>query len=60
MRFKNYLQKLGYWSDVEEDNYRKSIKKEILKAFAQAENKPKAHWKELFTDVYKDVPHHIK
>lgn len=31
-----------------------------MKDFSNAENKLKPNWKELFTDVYHNMPNHIK
>jgi len=34
--------------------------REILRTFGEAERKSKPHWKNLFTDVYKEIPDHIR
>ena len=31
-----------------------------MEAFAKAEKMKKPHWKEMFTDVYKDIPDHLR
>ena len=31
-----------------------------MEAFAKAEKTPKPNWKEMFTDVYDDVPQHLQ
>ncbi len=31
-----------------------------MQAFAKAEKTKKPHWKEMFTDVYDDVPKHLQ
>lgn len=59
-KFRNYLESCGLWSQDKEQELIDSKKKEVLRIFAEAENKLKPHWKELFTDVYKEIPHHIK
>jgi len=54
------LESLGLWCNNKEQQLIDSTRKEILSAFSEAEKKSKPHWKELFTDVYKDMPGHIK
>ncbi|XP_011687205.1 PREDICTED: 2-oxoisovalerate dehydrogenase subunit alpha, mitochondrial [Wasmannia auropunctata] len=59
-RFRLYLESLGLWCQKREQEFVDSTKKEILRVFAEAERKSKPHWKNLFTDVYKEVPDHIR
>ncbi|XP_043278499.1 2-oxoisovalerate dehydrogenase subunit alpha, mitochondrial [Venturia canescens] len=59
-KFRRYLENLGYWNGTEETLLQKSIKSEVLSSFNEAELKLKPHWKELFTDVYQQIPQHIK
>ncbi|KAH0946585.1 hypothetical protein HN011_009970 [Eciton burchellii] len=59
-RFRLYLESLGLWCNNKEQQLIDLTKKEILSAFSEAEKKSKPYWKELFTDVYKDMPGHIK
>lgn len=59
-RFKQYLQSVGLWSKEQEDELQKTVKQEVLRAFTEAEKKPKPHWKEMFTDVYCKMPEHIR
>ena len=33
---------------------------QVMTAFAKAEKKLKPRWQEMFTDVYHDVPPHLK
>ena len=35
-------------------------KEETLSAFSDGEKQLKPHWEELFTDVYHDMPPHIR
>lgn len=42
----------GWWSDSEEKEVRQKMRQEVLKAFADAEKKPKPPISDLFTDVY--------
>lgn len=59
-KFRAYLELHGLWCQEKEQELINSTKKEVLRVFAEAEKKLKPHWKELFTDVYKDVPYHIR
>lgn len=59
LRLKNYLEHLNLWNEEEEEILKKLKKKEILTAFSEAEKKLKPNWREMFNDVYKNVPDHI-
>jgi 2-oxoisovalerate dehydrogenase E1 component alpha subunit len=54
-RLRRYMELKNYWSQEEEDAYRKQIKKDILVSFTAAEKKKKPALKELFTDVYDEL-----
>lgn len=60
VRFRLYLESLGLWCQKKEQELIDSTKKEIFRAFGEAECKSKPHWKNLFTDVYKEIPDHIR
>ncbi|XP_015517590.2 2-oxoisovalerate dehydrogenase subunit alpha, mitochondrial [Neodiprion lecontei] len=59
-RFRQCLEKYGLWSEEQEKEFVSSIKKQILSDFAAAEKNVKPNWKEVFTDVYYNMPDHIK
>ncbi|KAL0108645.1 hypothetical protein PUN28_015242 [Cardiocondyla obscurior] len=59
-KFRRYLESLGLWCAKREQELTESTKKEIIHAFENAERKIKPHWKNLFTDVYKEIPDHIR
>lgn len=59
-KFRFYLESLGLWSQEKEQELINSTRKEILHVFVEAEKKSKPHWKGLFTDVYKEIPDHIR
>ncbi|KYN01767.1 2-oxoisovalerate dehydrogenase subunit alpha, mitochondrial [Cyphomyrmex costatus] len=59
-RFRLYLESLGLWCEKREQELIDSTKREIFRAFEEAERKSKPHWRNLFTDVYKEIPDHIK
>ncbi|XP_012216976.2 2-oxoisovalerate dehydrogenase subunit alpha, mitochondrial [Linepithema humile] len=60
IKFRVYLESLGLWCQKREQELINSTRKEILGVFGEAEKKSKPHWKELFTDVYKETPDHIR
>ena len=43
-----------------EKDWKASSRKQVMEAFAKAEKTPKPNWKEMFTDVYDDVPPHLQ
>ncbi|KAI9298817.1 2-oxoisovalerate dehydrogenase subunit alpha mitochondrial precursor [Neoconidiobolus thromboides FSU 785] len=59
VRYRQWLENKGYWNQTMEDESKKKIKKEILTAFKVAEELKKPSIKNLFTDVYDDVPKHL-
>lgn len=54
-RLRRYMELKNWWSQEEEDAYRKKVKKDILVSFTAAEKKKKPAIKELFTDVYDEL-----
>ncbi|CAD6234264.1 GSCOCG00007699001-RA-CDS [Cotesia congregata] len=60
LRFREYLNIIGLWDDEKESELQKSTLKEFMTEFAIGEKKSKPHWKELFSDVYQDMPPHIE
>lgn len=59
-KLRNYLLKRGWWNEQEENDYIKKIRKQILTQISVSEKKLKPHWKEMFGDVYADMPTHLK
>lgn len=59
-RFRAYLEIKGYWDAEAEQKFLEESKKNVLKAFSDAEKKPKPAWTEMFNDVYKNKPNHIR
>ena len=59
-RFASYLLERGIWSEAQEKEWKASSRKQVMEAFAKAEKTPKPNWKEMFTDVYHDVPEHLQ
>merc|ERR1712183_136778 len=55
-RFALYLTHKGLWSEQQEKEWKNESKKQVLQAFARAEKKLKPNWKEMFTEVYDEIP----
>ncbi|KAI8976988.1 thiamine diphosphate-binding protein [Pilobolus umbonatus] len=55
VRLRRYLELKNWWSQEEEDEYRKTVRKDILTAFNNAEKRKKPAVKHLFTDVYDEL-----
>lgn len=58
-KLQNYMQKKGWWNEEEESGYVKSVRKQVLSQISVSEKKPKADWRELFRDVYDEMPKHL-
>jgi 2-oxoisovalerate dehydrogenase E1 component alpha subunit len=54
-RLRKYLEKKGLWSEEKEVEARGRIRKECLKAFAQAEKEKKPPLRSMFEDVYEEM-----
>ncbi|KAI8977533.1 thiamine diphosphate-binding protein [Mycotypha africana] len=54
-RLRRYMEIKGWWSQQDEENYRKDIKKDILTRFTAAERRKKPSLDYLFTDVYDEM-----
>jgi len=59
-RFYNYLVSKGAWSETQEKEWKNESKKKVLEAFARAEKRLKPNWKEMFTEVYDEIPQDLK
>lgn len=59
-KLKNYMMKQGWFNEEVENDYVKSIRKQIMAQNQQSEKKQKPEWRELFLDVYDDFPNHLK
>ena len=44
----------------QEKEWKEDCKRKVMTAFARAEKKLKPNWKEVFTDVYHEMPSHIR
>eukprot|EP01118_Nematostelium_gracile_P010806 TRINITY_DN3780_c0_g1_i1.p1 TRINITY_DN3780_c0_g1~~TRINITY_DN3780_c0_g1_i1.p1 ORF type:complete len:116 (-),score=29.17 TRINITY_DN3780_c0_g1_i1:10-357(-) len=60
LRLKNYLIQKKWWSDHQEQDFTKHVRKEVLAALTRAENLKKPHLDKLFEDVYDDLTPALK
>ena len=54
-RLRKWMEQQGIWDEEKEREARSRIRKDVLKAFAEAEKELKPPLRELFTDVYEEV-----
>uniref|UniRef100_A0A1B6ECK5 2-oxoisovalerate dehydrogenase subunit alpha n=1 Tax=Clastoptera arizonana TaxID=38151 RepID=A0A1B6ECK5_9HEMI len=58
-RFRKYLEQNKWWDEEQQNKFVADAKKQVLKAFAEAEKKPKPEWQEMFYDTYYELPNHL-
>ena len=54
-RLRKYLEKKGIWDEEKEKEARSRLRKEVLKAFAEAEKEKKPPMRSMFEDVYEEM-----
>jgi 2-oxoisovalerate dehydrogenase E1 component alpha subunit len=54
-RLRKYLEKKGIWDEEKEKEARGQIRKDVLKAFAEAEKEKKPPMRSMFEDVYEEM-----
>lgn len=59
-KLKNHLVVKGWWNEQEESDYVKQIRKQVLSQIALSEKKLKPDWREMFHDVYYEMPKDLK
>lgn len=59
-KLKLYMLRKGWFDEEAESQYVKSIRKKIMSQLQLSEKKLKPDWREMFSDVYDDVPDHLK
>jgi len=59
-KFRYYLEAKGLWNEEKEKNLLEKARKDVLTAFNAGEKKLKPKWSEMYEDVYKFMPPHIK
>lgn len=50
----------NFWDNTKEESWLKQARNEVLTAFNAGDKKLKPSWQEMFTDVYKFIPPHLK
>ncbi|XP_055695559.1 2-oxoisovalerate dehydrogenase subunit alpha, mitochondrial [Lutzomyia longipalpis] len=59
-KLKNYMRSKRWWNEEDENAFVKSIRKQVLSQISLSEKKPKPDWREMFNDVYYDLPVHLR
>ena len=59
-RYRRYLEHAGWWDDGREARLEQDIGDEITRAIQEAELAPPPAVETLFTDVYADMPDHLR
>ncbi|XP_053908853.1 2-oxoisovalerate dehydrogenase subunit alpha, mitochondrial isoform X2 [Cuculus canorus] len=59
-RLRHYMVNRGWWDEEQEKGWRKSSRKMVMEAFEEAERKPKPSPQLLFSDVYRELPPHLR
>ena len=59
-RLRKWMEKEGMWDEEQEREARSTIRKDILKAFAEAEKEKKAPLRDLFSGVYEELSEESK
>ncbi|KAH7567969.1 hypothetical protein ACOSP7_009712 [Xanthoceras sorbifolium] len=59
-RFRNWIEKNGWWSDREEAELRSNIKKQLMHSIQVAEKTVKPPVAEMFSDVYDVLPSNLQ
>lgn len=54
-RLRKWLEARGYWDEAREKEARDSIRRDLLKAFSQAEKEKKPPIRAMFEDIYEDL-----
>lgn len=59
-KLKKYMTRKGWFNEDEEKAFVKDVRKQVLKQISVSEKKLKPNWKEMFLDVYQELPQHLK
>lgn len=59
-KLKNYMINRGWWNEEEENANVAQIRKQVLSQISQSEKILKHNWREMFYDVYQELPQHLK
>jgi len=59
-RLKAWLESQNLWSEQQHTEFKAEVNKEVLRSLKDAEVEKKPPIEDLFTDVYKEIPTHLK
>ncbi|NXI39677.1 ODBA dehydrogenase, partial [Galbula dea] len=59
-RLRLYMAARGWWDPEQEKAWRKNSRRMVLEAFEAAERQPKPNPQLLFSDVYRELPPHLR
>ena len=60
VRLRLFMEKKGWWDDAMDADWKKKTRVDVLKAFNRAETRKKPAIRELFTDVYDQLPKQLE
>lgn len=56
---RRFMETKGWWDDVQEEKWKRDARLQVMQAFARAEKSIKPAVKEMFLDVYHEMPQHL-
>ncbi|KAI1632700.1 thiamine diphosphate-binding protein [Biscogniauxia mediterranea] len=59
-RLRKYMEVKGFWDELKEKEARESIRRDVLKAFSEAEREKKPPMRAMFEDVYEELTPDLK
>lgn len=59
-KLRDYVKQRGWWNEEEEAKYQQEVRKQVLAQINASEHKLKPDWRELFSDVYDQMPQHLR
>ncbi|KAI0113272.1 thiamine diphosphate-binding protein [Daldinia grandis] len=59
-RLRKYMEAKGFWDESKEKDARESIRRDVLKAFSEAEREKKPPIRTMFEDVYEELTPDLK
>ncbi|KAI0112430.1 2-oxoisovalerate dehydrogenase alpha subunit [Nemania sp. FL0031] len=59
-RLRKYMEAKGFWNEEKEKEARESIRRDVLKAFSQAEREKKPPIRAMFEDIYEELTPELK
>ncbi|RWA04413.1 hypothetical protein EKO27_g10692 [Xylaria grammica] len=59
-RLRKYMEAKGFWDEAREKEARDSIRRDVLKAFSQAEREKKPPIRSMFEDIYEELTPELK